>query len=314
MGDLGQLGKQLIPHGDHLFAVRFHIVHRLLQGRRHGHDPGHILGAGPLAPLLGAALDQVEQGDVLPAVQGAYALGSMELVAGDGQHIDVHLLHIDGHVARRLHRVGVEGDALLPAQGADLRDGLHGTDLVVGEHDGHQAGVLPDGCGHILQPHHAVLMHVQQGDLIALFLQTLEGVQHRVMLKLGRDQVLFALARAQAGSGHNGLVVGLAAAGGEVDFPGAGGAQAGGHGGPGLRHGLGGLLGEGVEAGGVAVILGQVGQHGVQRGLADAGGSCVISIYKHGSISISYYSTGNYITVRLFVNGLFPLFARQQVL
>ena len=113
--------------------------------------PGTIFRAGPLAPLLGAALDDVGQGDALPGVQHAGALGTVELVAGEGQHVDVLLLDIDVQVARRLHGVGVEQDALFLAHRADLRNGQDGADLVVGVHDGHQAGVGPDGVRHLLR-------------------------------------------------------------------------------------------------------------------------------------------------------------------
>ena len=79
------------------------------------------------------------------AVEHADALGAVEFVAGEGQHVDVLLLDVDGQMSRRLHGVGVEQDALLPADRADLRNGLDGADLVVGVHDGDQAGVGPDG-------------------------------------------------------------------------------------------------------------------------------------------------------------------------
>ena len=38
--------------------------------------------------------------------------------------------------------------SFFPAYRADLGDGLNGANLIVGIHDGHKAGVLPDGpCG-----------------------------------------------------------------------------------------------------------------------------------------------------------------------
>ena len=280
VGDLAQLGKELVAHGDDLGGVGLHVVNRLLQRRSQSHDTGHVLRAAPAAPLLGAALDQVEQGHVLLGVQHAHALGRVELMAGDAEHVDVHFLHVDGHMACGLHRVGVEGNALLPAEGADLPDGLNGADLVVGKHNGHKGGVLPDSGGYVLKTDYAVLVHIQKRDLIALFFQLFQGVQHRVVLEFGGDQVLFPFAGAGLGGGDDGLVVSLAAAGGEVDLPGLG-VQAGGNGGPGLGHGLGGLLGKAVQAGGVAVVFGKVGQHGVQRGLAYAGGGCIIGVYKH---------------------------------
>ena len=70
--------------------------------------------------LLGAALEDVHQGDAAPDVQRTHALGAVELVAGEAQHINVLGLDVDGQVARRLHGVGVEQNALFPAHGADL--------------------------------------------------------------------------------------------------------------------------------------------------------------------------------------------------
>ena len=80
------------------------------------HDAGDVLRTGALAPLLGAALDDARQGDALADVQRADALGAVELVAGQGEHIDVLLLDVDVQMADGLHGVGVEQDALLPCR------------------------------------------------------------------------------------------------------------------------------------------------------------------------------------------------------
>ncbi len=235
-----------------------------------GHKFHAPKGVGALYARKGMVLTNIIEG-------GAQERGTR---AGDGQHVGVHGLHVHGPVARCLHRVAVEGDLLLPAERADLRDGLHGADLVVGKHDGDQRRILPDGGLQVLQTDHPVLVHVQQRHLKALFFQLVQGVQHGVVLEFGGDQVLFALPRAQAGGGDDGLVVGLRAAGGEIDLFGLG-VEAFGDGLPGSLQGLGGVLAEGVEAGGVAVLLRQEGQHGVQRGLGHAGGSGVVGVDKH---------------------------------
>ena len=145
-------------------------------------------------------------------------------------------------MARGLHGVGVEGDALFAAERADLGDGLHRADLVVGEHHRDEAGVGADRGLDVFEADNAV------------------GVG--------------------AGRGDDGLVVGLAAAGGEIDLARQG-VDA-------LRHGLARFLDrllrpltEGIETGGVAVILQQIGEHRVESGAADAGGGCVVSVNKH---------------------------------
>ena len=65
--------------------------------------------------------------------------------------INLLRLHVDGQVARSLDGVGVEQGTFWARQmRADLPDGLDGADLVVGVHDGDQAGVRPDGRLHLL--------------------------------------------------------------------------------------------------------------------------------------------------------------------
>ena len=105
-------------------------------------------------------------------------------------------------------------------------------------------------------------------------------VQHRVVLKGGGDDVLLALQRAEPGGGDDGLVVGLAAAGGEDDLLGVA-AQALGHGLPGALQSLGGPLAHGVQAGGIAIIVLQTGEHGSQSGVAHFSGGCIVSINSH---------------------------------
>ena len=83
--------------------------------------------------------------------------------------------------------------------------------------------------------------------LKALLFQPLQGMQDGVMLKRGGNDVLFALARAEIGGGGNGLIVGLAAAGGKIDLARLR-AEAGGHIGPRRLEHLLGLLADGVEA------------------------------------------------------------------
>ena len=202
-------------------------------------------------------------------------------MAGEGQHVDVLLLHVDVEVSGGLHGVGVEQDALFMAHGADLGNGQNGADLVVGVHDGHQAGVGPDGVRHLLGGDGAGGAHRQQLHLKALLLQLFQGVENGVVLEGGGDDVLFALALTDAGGGDQSLVVGLAAAGGEGDLPGRA-AQAGGHGLPGALQGLGGLLAQPVKAGGVAVVGLHVGQHGVDGRAAHFCGCSIIRVYHSG--------------------------------
>ena len=112
----------------------------------------------------------------------------------------------------------MEGNPLLPAQRADLGNGLDGAHLIVGVHDGDQRSILPDRGGYILHLDQTLAPHTQQSDLKALPLQLFEGVEDGMVLKGGGDDVALALPGAYQRGGADGLVVGLASTGGEVDL------------------------------------------------------------------------------------------------
>ena len=61
---------------------------------------------------------------------------------GDGERIDPARREVDRHLADRLHRVGVQGHAVLVRHLRQLADRLHGADLVVGPHDGDKGDVV----------------------------------------------------------------------------------------------------------------------------------------------------------------------------
>ena len=207
-------------------------------------------------------------------------------MAGQAEHVDVLLLDVDVQVADGLNGVGVEGHARFLTDGADLPDGQDGADLVVGVHGGNQAGVGADGVLHLLSGDVVTLPDVQIGDFKALFFQLCQGVQHGVVLKGRGDDVGLAPQFAPAGGGADGLVVGLAAPGGEVNLfrPAV---ETLSHGLPGLFQGLGGPLAQGVEGGGVAIVLRQIGEHGLEGHRAELGGGGVVGIY-HGETSFGF--------------------------
>ena len=252
----------------------------LAESRSHAGDAADVLGASALAALLRAALDEVRQENALARVQKADALRAMELVGRKGKHVDVLLADVDGQMTGSLHRIGVEQDAALAADGADLGNRLDRADLVVCIHDRHEAGILADGVRDLLGRDEAVFMNIEQRDLKALLLQPLQAVQDGMMLKGGGDDVLFSLARAERGRRQQGLIVRLAAAGRERDLPGVAAKV--------LCHrltrslqGLRSLLPQRIQARGVAIALAQEGQHGIHGGLTHPRGGSIVSINVH---------------------------------
>ena len=72
-----------------------------------------------------------------------------------------------------LYSVSVEQHAVLPAEGAKFRNGLHGADFVVGKHDADQAGVRLQGVRQLLRGDKPGSARRQQGYSETLRLQRL---------------------------------------------------------------------------------------------------------------------------------------------
>ena len=101
-----------------------------------------------------------------------------------------------------------------------------------------------------------------------------------MVLKFCGNDVLFAILSTPLGGREDGLVVGLAAARGKIDFPRLG-VQAGRDGLPGFLQGGLGRLARRVQAGGVAVNLLPKGLHGFYGRPAHPCGGRVVGVYMH---------------------------------
>ena len=148
------------------------------------HDARHILCSRPALSFLGSAVDKGADLDAAADIQTTAAFGAVDFMGAGTQHIDAALLHIDGQLAEGLHRVGVKQNTVLPGNHADFLIGHHGTDLIVGRHDGNQNRLRGDGPLQIFQPDDTVLVHIQISNPGPLLLQPLAGMQHRVVLHL----------------------------------------------------------------------------------------------------------------------------------
>ena len=183
----------------------------------------------------------------------------------EGEHVDVLIPDVDVQMPRRLHGVGVEQDARLAADRADLRDGENRADLIVGVHDRDEAGVVADG-----------VTHLPGGDGTG----RADRQQNGVVLKGGRKNVAFSFARAEHGGGAQRLIVGLAAAGGEDDLARLA-AETGGDPLARVLQRLGGLLPDRMQAGRVSVMRFHVRQHRVDGRAAHFRGGRIVRINGH---------------------------------
>ena len=205
---------------------------------------------------------------------------------GQGKHIHRQFRQVYRNMPHRLDSVSMEQHALFPADCADLRNGFDGTDLVVSKHHAHQAGVRSDSGGDLLRGDDTGFGDLQERHGKALFFQLFQRVENGVMLDHGRDNVFFALFCTGIGGRAQRLVVRLAAAGGEVNFP-CRTAQAGGNVLASLEQCLSSCLSDVVDAGGIAVVLFHAGHHGLDCCLAGLCGGCIVCVYLQWDSSVS---------------------------
>ena len=86
----------------------------------------------------------------------------------------------------------MEQGAALPGNRGQLRDGLHGADLVVGVHDRHKGGVVGHRRPQGVRRHDAGLVDGQEGRLPPPPGQGFEGVEDCLVLDCAGDEVLSA--------------------------------------------------------------------------------------------------------------------------
>ena len=125
-------------------------------------------------------------------VQGADALGAIDLVGREAKEVRAELIHVERNFPSCLGRVGVKQHPAVLADAADLGNRLERADLVVGSHHAHEDGALGERFGDLLRCHAAETVYGQVGHVEAIALQPFARVQHGLVLRLHRDDVVAA--------------------------------------------------------------------------------------------------------------------------
>src|SRR5450759_4486830 len=246
-----------------------------LQGRAEADDARHVLRARAQPALLPAAVDQRREPRTAFHVQRAAALGAVELVRGQAQHVDAERADVDGHGAHGLHGVGVEQRALVMSDARQLGDGLDGADHVVGVHDRRQPRVVAKG---LLVGVHVDDAVAVDGDEVDGPPETVEGARrfHDRRMLDGADDEVTGLETLEIADERQ--VVGLRAAGGEDDLLLAG-AEAGSHLGARLLHSRAGISPQTVKLRRVAVAFAEERQHLLEDPGVDRRGRRVVEVH-----------------------------------
>ena len=156
----------------------------------HADDAGRIERAGAHAAFLFPAVHEPSHAQPIALIQHADAFGSVKLVRAHRQHVDPHLLDVDCDAADRLHRVGVEDNAVRAGDRADLADRHQRADFVVGGHDRDQNRPIVDRVFQRARIDRAVAVHAEIRDAETFFFQPSARFEHRGMFDCARNDMV----------------------------------------------------------------------------------------------------------------------------
>src|SRR6267378_1614304 len=282
--DLVELGfearTQPVTQRAHLLGLLGHFLLGQFAGLAEADDAGDIQRAGTHTALVAAAIDNGGKLNARVAtanIEGTDAFGSIDLVAGDGEQVDIVLLDVDWNFANRLHTIDSEDDAVFLGNLADFRHGIDDANLVVGIHDGDENCFRRDGFTHVFRVDAAIALYRQVGDFVAVLFEALAGVEYSFVLNgLGDDMVALFAVHFRDALDHQ--VVGLGRTAGKDDFLGRGADQRSDLGARVLHRFFAGPAERVIAACGVAELLREIGQHRVDNTRVHRGGRVIVHV------------------------------------
>ena len=293
VGNLFQHAQnQVISQLSFFLRTFFHRLHRQLCGCAIADDTRNILCTGTAFSLLRSAVYKGLDLHTFANIEETDSFRSMQLVSAGTEHVNMQFIHIDGHLSKSLHRIGVEQNSMFMGNLTNLPDGLDGTDLIIGKHYRYQNGIRADRVFQILQFDHTKFIDIQISDLISPLFQIFTGVQNRVMLNLGSND-MFSLRSIRFRSGFQRPVISLRTASSKIDFILLG-TQCCSNLRSGLCHSFLALSAQAVDRGCITIMLCKIRQHSfhyLRRGLC--GGRIVqINHFSHFYLSFSPHFSG----------------------
>src|SRR6266852_9553189 len=101
-----------------------------LRGLAQADNSWDVFGTRPKSALVMPAIKKLPQSRAATNIERANALWGIELVAGKSEQIDTKRVHIDGQLARGLHRVGVEVHIGFSGDAPDFFQRLHRAEFI----------------------------------------------------------------------------------------------------------------------------------------------------------------------------------------
>ena len=174
------------------------LAHRDLGRQTEPHNQRHRHRPAPQPALVPPAVDERFEPDLGIAaanVKSADPFGTVNLVRGQAEQVDDVGLDVERYLADRLGGIGVEHNAAIVTEPADLGDRIDRPDFVVGGHDRYQDRPLGQCVGDGRGRNASIFVARNDRDLPALPRQPLERVENRLVLGGGRHEMIAAPGR-----------------------------------------------------------------------------------------------------------------------
>ena len=214
-----QAADDLLPLAAHSVGVLPELRRGDLAGGGEGGDLRGGFRPGAASVLLAAADDHGLQAQPLADIQGADALGRVNLVPADADHVDAQRLRCEGDLHEGLDSVRVQQrlGAFRFQHGRDTGNVRDGAGLVVDEHERDENCILPQRLADRIHRNRPGEAGLQTGDLKTALFQQVETAADGVVLGHRADDMIPPALHA-FGAGEQGPVVAFGTAGGENEL------------------------------------------------------------------------------------------------
>src|SRR5205809_369763 len=162
---------------------------RFFRGPAEPHDASDVFCAGAESTLVMTSVEKLTQTRSAADVKSADSLGRIQLVAREGEQIDLERVDIDGDFSCGLHGVGVEVDVSFLGDAADFLERLDGAKFIVGVHDGGEHRFRADRAANVSKINLTIGVRCKVGYASALFFESLASIQDGFVLDGGGDDV-----------------------------------------------------------------------------------------------------------------------------
>ena len=217
---VGQTLVKMLSQPDLPLSFRRNFLHGELDGFSKTNDSRNIQGTGTKPSFMAASKHDRSDADprfFTSDVQRSDSFGTIDLVGRHGEQVDVHCFHINRNLSHPLRCITVKKHPPFTGHLTNLRERIQGSDFIIASHQGNQDRVFADRGFQLFQINSSVFIHIQKSYFIPFLLESLAGINHRLMLDWAGDD-MFSFFMIKFRHAKNCHVIGFSGTAGKNDL------------------------------------------------------------------------------------------------